>query len=74
MLQVKQQYSTFIYGWHYSLHSSLGLHQGCPTRDPLKILMQPSDNFQFSGYNEGYEKEFRETTEKHLGRKSINKR
>ena len=48
--------------------------QGCLTRGPLKVLMRPSDYFQFSDYNEGYEEEFREIVKRHLGRKLINKR
>ena len=48
--------------------------QGCPTRSPLEVLMRPSDDFQFSGYNKGYEEEFREIAKRHFGRKSIYKR
>ena len=47
------------------------LNQKCPTRGPLKVLVQPSDDFQFFGYNEGYEEEFREIAKRHFGRKSI---
>ena len=35
---------------------------------PLKVLVRPNDDFQFSGYNEGCEEEFREIAKKHLGR------
>ena len=35
--------------------------------------LRPSDDFQFSGYNEGYEEEFREIGKRHLWRKSISK-
>ena len=52
----------------------ISLDQGCPTCGPLKVLMRPSDDFQFSGYNEGYEEEFCEIAERNLRRKSINKR
>ena len=48
--------------------------QGCPTSGPHKVLVRPSDNFQFTGYNEGYEEEFREIAERHLGPKSITER
>ena len=50
------------------------LGQVCPTRGAFKVLVPPSDDFQFFGYNEDYEKEFREIAERNLGRKSINKR
>ena len=50
------------------------LKQGCPTCDPLKILVQPSNDFQVSGYNESYKKEFREIAKRHFRQKSINKR
>ena len=48
--------------------------QEYPTRGPLKVLVRSGDDFQFSGYNEDYEKKFREIAERRLGRKSINKR
>ena len=35
---------------------------------------RPSDDFQFSGCNEGYEEKFCDIAERHLRRKSINKR
>ena len=35
--------------------------------------LRPSDDFQFSGYNEGYDEKFREIAKRHLGRKSINR-
>ena len=59
---------TIIHCNHYDLF------QGCPTCGPLKVLLRSSDDFQFSGYNEDYEEEFCEIAERHLGRKSINKR
>ena len=49
------------------------LDQGYLTCGPLKVLMRPSDYFHFSSNNEGYEDEFREIAETHLGRKSTNK-
>ena len=50
------------------------LTQGCPTCGPLKVLVRPSDDFQFSGCNEGYEKNSARLLKDILGRKSINKR
>ena len=50
------------------------LNQGCPICGSFKVLVRPRDIFLFSGYNEGYEEEFRKIPEKHLGWKSINKR
>ena len=65
---------------HYLLEKNFfnfikhAVDQGCPTCGPLKVLVWPSDDFQFSGYNEGYEEEFHEIAKRHLGRKLINKR
>ena len=53
---------------------SKSLNQEYPTGGPLKVLVRPGDNFQFSGYTESNEKGFWEIAERHLGRKSINKR
>ena len=48
------------------------LAQGCPTCSPLKLLMWPSDYFQFSGNNESYENKFSKIAETHL-KAEINK-
>ena len=56
-----------------SIFSTDALNQRCPTCGQLKVLMQPSNDFQYFGYNEGYKEEFCEIAERHLGRKSINK-
>ena len=42
-------------------HNKFFINQGCPTRGTRKVLMRLCDNFQFSGYNKGYEKEFHES-------------
>ena len=48
--------------------NEISLHRpGMSNTRPTKVLVRPSDNFSFSGFNEDYEEEFREVAEKHFG-------